>query len=1060
MRIKIPFAFLLLSIISLASLAQRGKDGIATIPANGVVNIYKEITANLTNGNFTIPVNNTTGLSEGDLVMIIQMQGAQVNYLAKDITFGSISDYGNAGRFEFGEVRKVNLNSIELTCGLKNNYTYKYSIGGSAPIYNAGTQIIRVPRYIKLTIPTGDTLTAQQWNGTTGGIVVIESLGNVQVEGSIDVSGKGFRGGIDENLSNGDDAFVTTAYHPEIGGPDGTIGANKGESIAGYVSTPTIPSTYEIFGQYGTGAIANGGGGGGHHNGGGGGGANAVNPFSAWTGTGVRNSIFQPEWDLEMLNTNSPGGGRGGYTYGRGYHDPSIYGPGNIIWAGNKRRNNGGLGGRPLKYAIPDSAKVFFGGGGGAGDANNNCGTNGGNGGGIIYIIAYGSVTGNGSLNANGANAPIASGCPTPNFQNDAASGGGGGGSIIVQTLGSFGLTSITANGGNGGNQNIPGNDEAEGPGGGGGGGYILLPLLASGSKVYGGKNGTTNSNGVNDFTNSDPTKSFPSNGATSGADGLKGDTTLFSYFAKDTAACPSNTVSSTAKGTLPAGAQFYWYRNYTDKDPLTPDDSVTVNGNTLSVILPASGHKTFYLGICPGGTYRDTIVVTAKPCNSSITVSSDTICAGATASLIASIDAVPNDSYMVEWYLGDSSGTGTLITRKGPTLRTVASFKDTLITIPPTPSINLKNLIYTAKYVHFVSGVRLDSAESTGTVRILNPSLANMDAVCKNAPAFALSGGSPASNAGGKGLYSGSGVTTDGLSFDPSKAVSLTNAIIYTYREGSHSCPVSNSIVVNPNPDIATSHTDIACNGLNGSITISGLDPSTLYKVSYGGASPFSGNRASNAEGEIKLAISKALVYINIKVISMEGCESNAKTEIVKKAPPVVVDAGPDQQLNITDRNLTSIIAQLQGSSSVNHKPSWLLVPDSLKVGTLFGLSPSLTLPRGKYTVHLTDSISTCVGRDSMKIIVRGLWIPDAISPNQDPTHANELWLLHGITDYDNYIVEVYNRYGNVVHRQENNFKGWDGTRNGVPLPVGTYYYVVEVPGVGNFTGPLTIIR
>ncbi|HRD40645.1 MAG TPA: hypothetical protein PLC65_18595, partial [Bacteroidia bacterium] len=66
--------------LSFVALSQRGKDGAGNITvANTIVNIYTPLTANANVGNTTISVGSTAGYAVGDLIMIIQMQGASVN---------------------------------------------------------------------------------------------------------------------------------------------------------------------------------------------------------------------------------------------------------------------------------------------------------------------------------------------------------------------------------------------------------------------------------------------------------------------------------------------------------------------------------------------------------------------------------------------------------------------------------------------------------------------------------------------------------------------------------------------------------------------------------------------------------------------------------------------------------------------------------------------------------------------------------------------------------------------------------------------------------------------
>jgi uncharacterized repeat protein (TIGR01451 family) len=181
--------------------------------------------------------------------------------------------------------------------------------------------------------------------------------------------------------------------------------------------------------------------------------------------------------------------------------------PGSASWGGNSRRERGGLGGRPLANnpSITGDTRLFLGGGGGAGDGNNGAASAGARGGGLVYVIAN-AVAGSGNLQANGATATN-----TVPGHNDAPGGGGGGGSVVLVAP-SAGALSLSAIGGNGGNQLITGN-ESEGPGGGGGGGFVASP--AGTGTVTGGGNGTTSSAAVTEFLPNGATRGNSGNAAT-----------------------------------------------------------------------------------------------------------------------------------------------------------------------------------------------------------------------------------------------------------------------------------------------------------------------------------------------------------------------------------------------------------------------------------------------------------------------------------------------------------------------------------------------------------------
>lgn len=83
----------------------------------------------------------------------------------------------------------------------------------------------------------------------------------------------------------------------------------------------------------------------------------------------------------------------------------------------------------------------------------------------------------------------------------------------------------------------------------------------------------------------------------------------------------------------------------------------------------------------------------------------------------------------------------------------------------------------------------------------------------------------------------------------------------------------------------------------------------------------------------------------------------------------------------------------------------------------------------------------------------------PNTFTPNGDG--INDLWIIAGLNTYPNSTVTVYNRYGMRLYFSKGYIKPWDGTDNGKELPVGTYYYIIDLdqhkPKV---TGYVAIVR
>ena len=79
------------------------------------------------------------------------------------------------------------------------------------------------------------------------------------------------------------------------------------------------------------------------------------------------------------------------------------------------------------------------------------------------------------------------------------------------------------------------------------------------------------------------------------------------------------------------------------------------------------------------------------------------------------------------------------------------------------------------------------------------------------------------------------------------------------------------------------------------------------------------------------------------------------------------------------------------------------------------------------------------------------------------DGDGANDKWIIDGIEYYKNCVVQVYNRWGENLFTSVGYVEKWDGTYKGKLLPVGTYYYVIDLHDPINtdtYTGPITILR
>src|SRR6202022_1176503 len=353
--------------------ATPGRDGTATL--TGVINTYYPGSGTAA-GSGAITLGVATGAASpiaiGDLVLVSQMQDAAID----STNTGALGDgvagapatgwtaLNSAGLYEYaGATRAVPLvgGSLTVSSPLINTYTQ------AAPTAAQGQrdfQVIRVPQYVAATLTAG--LTAGAFNGSTGGVLVFDVEGALTLNGAaVSVAQEGFRAGLGRRLAGGVGGtgtdYVNLSANP--------FHAQKGEGIAG---TP----------QY---------------------------VYSSLNGTTANNGI-------DGLPNGSTARGAPGTAGGGGTDPHPTANDQNTGGGGGANGGGGGMGGNSWNTNLPmggfggtafpaTPARGTGRGGGGAGTRNNSGAitnaSSGGSGGGIV-MIRTGSVSGAGTLTADG----------------------------------------------------------------------------------------------------------------------------------------------------------------------------------------------------------------------------------------------------------------------------------------------------------------------------------------------------------------------------------------------------------------------------------------------------------------------------------------------------------------------------------------------------------------------------------------------------------------------------------------------------------------------------------
>lgn len=108
-----------------------------------------------------------------------------------------------------------------------------------------------------------------------------------------------------------------------------------------------------------------------------------------------------------------------------------------------------------------------------------------------------------------------------------------------------------------------------------------------------------------------------------------------------------------------------------------------------------------------------------------------------------------------------------------------------------------------------------------------------------------------------------------------------------------------------------------------------------------------------------------------------------------------------------------------------------------------------------GWYVLTVVD-VNGCLGYDSTFVDVSNdagcLFIPNLITPDFDGKNDN--WVINGIEKYESAVVQIYNRWGNMIYEASPYLNDWNGVPNSGTsidgkderVPNGTYFYIIDL--------------
>jgi len=203
-----------------------------------------------------------------------------------------------------------------------------------------------------------------------------------------------------------------------------------------------------------------------------------------------------------------------------------------------------------------------------------------------------------------------------------------------------------------------------------------------------------------------------------------------------------------------------------------------------------------------------------------------------------------------------------------------------------------------------------------------------------------------------------------------------------------------------------------------------------------------------------VELPLQSAGTYVYILTVSDGPC-SATDTVSITFAPLPIANAGPDQFIFLTD------VVTLGGTPSGPAGSTFSWTPDSL-VSNATAANPTTSPAVTTWYVLSIIGPNGCLDTDSVLVTVEpNVIIPTGFTPNSDG--RNDTWVIDYIELFPECVVEVYNRWGDQLFRSVGYRQPWDGKYRDGYVPVGTYYYVIDLKDERfpeAYTGPLTVIR
>lgn len=188
-----------------------------------------------------------------------------------------------------------------------------------------------------------------------------------------------------------------------------------------------------------------------------------------------------------------------------------------------------------------------------------------------------------------------------------------------------------------------------------------------------------------------------------------------------------------------------------------------------------------------------------------------------------------------------------------------------------------------------------------------------------------------------------------------------------------------------------------------------------------------------------------------NIFVSDLNNCKSDT-TVIISEPSPLNVSVVVSNPTCIGNDNGVIELGVSGGSYPYNY----------IVNGIKYEYPIIANLSQGSYFITVMDNnsceykLTNIILSDYQEDCIR---IPNAFTPNDDG--INDLWVIENIELFPDAIVQVFNRWGQLLFETKDPSISWDGKFNNKLLPTGTYIYIIAINNNDKtYTGTVTIVR